>query len=38
LITKAGKKIASVNAMINRDVGSEAVAKTGSVNVFCPPR
>ena len=38
LITEAGKKIKSVIAMINRDVDSEAVAKTGLVNAFCPPQ
>ena len=29
---------ASINITINCDDGSEAVAKTASVNAFCPPR
>ena len=38
LFTEARNTTALVNATINYDVGSEAVAKTISDNAFYPPR
>ena len=37
LFTEAGMENASINPVINRGIVSETVAKTASVNIFCPP-